>query len=68
MRRAARAIHARKDKCLGVLARKLNEFYGLDDLDVDGRVILIWILSMWNGEGNLDWFNLPWIRTSDWLS
>jgi hypothetical protein len=61
-------MHTRKDKCLGGLARKLNEFYGLNDLVVDGRIILIWILSMWNGEGNLDWIHLPWKRTSDWLS
>jgi len=28
-------MHARKYKCLRGLARKLNEFYGLDDLVVD---------------------------------
>jgi len=44
-------MHARKDKCLRILARKLNELYGLEDLVVDGRIILIWILSLWNGEG-----------------
>jgi hypothetical protein len=58
-------MHARKDKSVRVLARKLNEFYSLEDLVVDGRIILICLLSMWNGEGNLDWIHLPWIRTSD---
>jgi hypothetical protein len=61
-------MHARKAKFLRGLARKLNELCGLEDLVADGRIILIWILSMWNGKGNLDWIHLPWIRTSDWLS
>jgi hypothetical protein len=47
-------MNVRKDKCVRVLARKLNELYSLDNLVVDGRIILVWILSMWNGEGNLD--------------
>jgi hypothetical protein len=64
----ARGMNARKDKCLRVLVRKLNEFYGLKDLVIDRRIILIRILSTWNGWGDLDWIHLPWIRTSDWLS
>jgi hypothetical protein len=39
-------MHARKDKFLRGLARKLNELHSLEDLVVDGRIILIWILSM----------------------
>jgi len=39
-------MHARKDKCLRGLVRKFNELYGPEDLVVDGRIILIWLLSM----------------------
>jgi hypothetical protein len=33
---------------------KTQRIYGLEDLVVDERIILVWILSMWNGEGKLD--------------
>jgi hypothetical protein len=39
----ARSMHAKKNKCVRVLVRKLNELYGLLDLVilVDRRIILI---------------------------
>jgi len=47
---------------------KTQRIYDLEDLVVDERIILMWILIMWNGEGKLDWIHLPWLRTSDWFS
>ena len=43
-----------------VLVGILRERDHLEDLGVDGRIILRWILRKWNGDA---WARLVWLRT-----
>jgi len=37
---------------------KLRERYHLENIGVDGRIILKWIFKKWVGRGGMDWTDL----------
>jgi hypothetical protein len=48
-------------RCTGrVLVGKSDVKSYLDDVDIDGKIILKWILKKWNWEA---WAGLIWLRT-----
>jgi hypothetical protein len=48
------------ERCIRISVSKLREIHHLEDMGVDGRIILKWIFRNWNGGRGLDCSGSEW--------
>jgi hypothetical protein len=56
-------MYGRKERCMQGFSGEMRERNQLEDLGIDGRIILKWMLRKWGGWA-MDWIDMA--QDKDW--